>query len=587
MYCPVCAHRVGDASRCGRCGFEPPEDLRSYLRAACATDGAGLSSAESRVGLFLEDRYRVEAPLGRGGMGAVYRATDVRLERSVAVKFLAQKLRSDPEAHARFLREARALASLRHPNVVAIHTVGEVGETPYFVLELVQGRDLGELLREQTALDWTLVADVGRQVCAGLAHIHAHGYVHRDIKPNNLMLTPEGQVVILDFGVLRDLDGEKSETSIGIGTAAYMAPEQASDPKGVEPRSDLYALGATMFELVTGARPFSGANAVELMMQHRTAPVPSPRSRGAEVPPAFERIVVQALSKTPQERLADAKEMGAALAALVPSGAGPSSSWGASQRRARRRRGGVVAALMGGVALGGLSVGLVLRAPERTLGSAGGATVAPLASAQDVGQTAVDGGRQPESATGPAKALDVGPTAGERAKIVLSDSEREVKTKPMRAQGERPRSKAPRAPLEPLGGPLRLSTAAEEDGPNEPVKTAGADSPRVPDAGVASRVASASPPPVPVPARAEAATDDRPGTLQVTARYEGQATWAVVEIDGQIVARAGSHVRRSLSPGPHRIVARRAGYRTASAEVQVLPGVESKVFLELEKVGPP
>jgi serine/threonine-protein kinase len=360
MFCPACAYRLGGGERCVRCGLAVPPELRAVVGMRDAPTTGGEMAPDTRIGTLLEGRYRILSSLGHGGMGDVYRAVDIRLTRDVAVKFLSLRLCDDASATQRFLREAQALAKLHHPNVLMIHSAGEEDGTPYLVLQLVEGRDVGSVLRAAGKLDWRTAAEVGLQACAALAHIHARGFVHRDVKPSNIMLTPEGRALLLDFGVLRDLSSDSTQTSIGVGTAAYMAPEQASDPRGVEPRSDLYALGCTLYEMIAGARPFGAPTAVEMLLRHRNDPVPKLRGSVSDVPHELESILTRAMAKRPEDRFQNALEMASALSEILGSDAARTaltvlSSPGIAALGARGRRLRPLAWLTGGVALGALA----------------------------------------------------------------------------------------------------------------------------------------------------------------------------------------------------------------------------------------
>jgi eukaryotic-like serine/threonine-protein kinase len=206
-----------------------------------------------------DGRYVLGGQLGAGGMGIVRRARDRHLDRDVAVKLLADNLAADPEARERFLRESRAAARIGHPNVVAVHDVGEDLGRPYFVMELIEGPSLAEVLRERGPLDAQQVARIAEDALAGLAKAHASGLVHRDVKPGNLLLGPDGVVKVTDLGVV-GADDETGLTRTGfvVGTRSYLAPELRTGAPAT-PRSDLFALGATLVELLTGRTPPAGS----------------------------------------------------------------------------------------------------------------------------------------------------------------------------------------------------------------------------------------------------------------------------------------------------------------------------------------
>jgi eukaryotic-like serine/threonine-protein kinase len=230
-------------------------------------------------GRVLAGRYALGAPLGAGGMGQVYRARDRVLERTVAVKVLSPAATQDRELVARFGREARAAAALHHPNIVAVFDSGAHGDLQYLVMEYVDGQSLARLLRQEGMLEPRRAAEVGRQVCQALAAAHAAGLVHRDITTGNLLVDQEGLVKVADFGIAK-LAAATTMTGDGmlLGTAAYLSPEQAQG-RPVDGRSDLYALGCVLYELVTGAPPFAGDSSVAVAARQVTEQPIAPSDR--------------------------------------------------------------------------------------------------------------------------------------------------------------------------------------------------------------------------------------------------------------------------------------------------------------------
>ena len=249
--------------------------------------------------------YEILAELGRGVMAVVYKARDLRRQRLVAIKVSDPGLASDGEVVARFRQEQGLALRLAHPNLVAAYDAGQVEGVPYLVLEFVEGHDLAWIVQRRGPLPAAEACEVVRRAALGLEHLHKHGLVHRDVKPANLMLTPSGQVKVLDLGVARRLHvpaPEEQLTSHGqcLGTPDYMAPEQCLDSHAVDGRADIYALGCTLYELLTGQPPFAGPDhgSVYLKMKaHVEAPVPPIRGRRADVPERLAAALARMLAK--------------------------------------------------------------------------------------------------------------------------------------------------------------------------------------------------------------------------------------------------------------------------------------------------
>ena len=253
-------------------------------------------------------RYRVTEKLGSGGMADVYKAVDEVLGRTVAVKVLYPRYASEPNFVARFRQEAQAAANLSHPSIVNMYDWGREGETYYIVMEYVAGTDLKTLVTERGPLDPVKAAEYASQVCAALSVAHGYDIIHRDIKPHNLVLMPDGTVKVMDFGIARAGNTTMTQTGSVLGTAQYISPEQAQG-KPLGPASDLYSLGVTLYELVTGELPFEGDTPVATaLMQVNDQPVP-PRELRPSIPPALEAVILRAMRKNPAERYASAAEM--------------------------------------------------------------------------------------------------------------------------------------------------------------------------------------------------------------------------------------------------------------------------------------
>ena len=299
--------------------------------------------------------YRILARLGEGGMGVVYKALDLRLQRHVALKALPPGASSD-EQRRRFLQEARAASALNDPHIITIHDVLSEAGTEFLVMEFVEGRtlrqviDAGPIAIDQ-ALGWSA------EIAGALAIAHAAGIVHRDLKPANVMVTTRGLVKVLDFGIAKVAQGADEETAgaltrVGdvMGTAEYMSPEQARGA-AVDHRTDIFSLGAILFELVTGTRAFQGANTFALLHAILHDPVPAVSARRAEAPAAVDAIVRKALERDVASRYQTMDAMAADLRAAMSGAAVTASATTTATTESRRRRGAMWAAAAAIVAL--------------------------------------------------------------------------------------------------------------------------------------------------------------------------------------------------------------------------------------------
>jgi serine/threonine protein kinase, bacterial len=261
------------------------------------------------LGAVLDGRYRVDTLIATGGMSSVYRGLDLRLDRPVALKVMESRYAGDHQFLTRFQREARAVARLKDPGVVAVYDQGMDGQHPYLVMELVEGGTLRELLAERGPMPPHAVAAVLGPVLSGLAVAHAAGLVHRDVKPENVLISDDGAVKIADFGLVRAVAEAKiTSTSVILGTAAYLSPEQVSTGDA-DPRSDVYSVGVLAFELLTGVTPFTGDTALTVAYQRMDNDVPAPSSRIDGVPRQFDELVLRATARDPAQRYSDANDM--------------------------------------------------------------------------------------------------------------------------------------------------------------------------------------------------------------------------------------------------------------------------------------
>jgi beta-lactam-binding protein with PASTA domain/tRNA A-37 threonylcarbamoyl transferase component Bud32 len=277
-------------------------------------------AASDITGRKVLNRYKIEERLGGGGMSVVWKAYDLVLDRSVALKVLRPEMSDDDEFIARFRREAQSVASLSHPNIVNIYDVGEDGGLYFIIMELVDGRTLRDKLRAEGRLSVQEALRVAQQICQGLSHAHARRIIHRDIKPQNILFTKQGDVKVADFGIARALGGVSTTSrDVVVGSAPYISPEQAKNGT-VSDRSDLYSLGIVLYEMLAGKPPFIGDSPVAVALSHVQNEVPSLRETSPEVPQAVDNLVRKALAKNPSDRFASADEMLIAINALIAAG---------------------------------------------------------------------------------------------------------------------------------------------------------------------------------------------------------------------------------------------------------------------------
>jgi len=328
---------------------QPPEHRKAYLLRVCAepalrnevesliaahgdsattifgTTQSLIRSAPSLKPGALLGPYRIEGRIGAGGMGEVFRATDTRLYRTVAVKLLPPGRSSDPAHEQRLLKEARAASALNHPNIVSIHDISSHEGKDFLVMEYVEGRTLKELM-ETKAMLLGEVLEFAAQIASAMEAAHSAGIVHRDIKPTNIMVTANRQIKVLDFGLAKTTEAyfhQQTQTSIDItevgtivGTIAYMSPEQTRG-EAVDARSDIFSFGCVLYEIATGALPFTGPSSLAIMHEIATAVPPPPSNLRPELPAAFDQLVAKCMEKEPARRFARASELCQAIKSLT------------------------------------------------------------------------------------------------------------------------------------------------------------------------------------------------------------------------------------------------------------------------------
>jgi Protein kinase domain len=374
MSCPACGSTVPDAARfCPSCGgavdndatlTQGPEATPRKLGFAANDRIFSSSGYEARYvpGTILADRYRIVSPLGKGGMGEVYRAEDLKLGQTVALKFLPRSLAQTEHALERFKREVRLARQVSHPNVCRVFDIGEISdvgdggkktEHTFLTMEFVDGEDLASLMARIGRLPPGKAVEIARQMCAGLAAAHEHGIIHRDLKPANIMLDGRGRVRITDFG-LAGLAAEIEGADAIAGTPAYMSPEQFAGGE-LSPKSDLYSLGLVLYEIFTGKRPFDASSVEEMTrLREKSAPT-APSQYVKEMDPLVERVILRCLEKDPAKRPATALQVAAALpggdplAAALAAGETPSPEMVAASGETEGLQPAVAWALLAGV----------------------------------------------------------------------------------------------------------------------------------------------------------------------------------------------------------------------------------------------
>ncbi|MGD9099138.1 MAG: protein kinase, partial [Anaerolineae bacterium] len=271
------------------------------------------------------DRYEIVELIGEGGMATVYRARQPRLQRDVALKVMQPVLAADPTFRQRFEREAQTVANLRHPNILTVHDYGESDDGQlYLVVEYVRGGALRDALEQGMALERAV--EITAQVAEALDYAHGQGVVHRDVKPNNILLTRDGRPLLADFGLVKPIQSDRRLTATGVmlGTPDYMAPEQVQGEE-VDGRADIYALGVMLYEMLTGQHPYSGETPMSVALKHLSEPMPRPSKVNPSVSPMLDEIVAKATAKSPHERYQRAGDMARALREVLILGAAPGS----------------------------------------------------------------------------------------------------------------------------------------------------------------------------------------------------------------------------------------------------------------------
>jgi serine/threonine protein kinase/Tfp pilus assembly protein PilF len=313
MRCPSChAENPAEARFCGSCGTQVAGPGQSSTAVMPAPPLRELSPGETFAG-----RYQVIEDLGKGGMGRVYKAYDTEVREKLALKLLNPEIASDERTIERFRGELRLARTISHRNVCRMHDLGREGETYFITMEYVPGEDLKSLIHRIGALPVGKAVSIARQVCEGLEEAHRVGVVHRDLKPQNIMIDRDGNARIMDFGIARSVKGKGvTGGNVLIGTPEYMSPEQV-DGKEAGPRSDIYSLGIVLFEMLTGRMPFEGESVLSVAVKQKSEAPPDPRALNGQVPEGLARLVLRCLEKTPENRPASAAVLADGLAGIA------------------------------------------------------------------------------------------------------------------------------------------------------------------------------------------------------------------------------------------------------------------------------
>ena len=276
---------------------------------------------------LLNDRYQLQDTLGTGGMAVVYKAKDLMLERHVAVKVLREDFSKDPAFRERFRQEARAAANLSHPNIVTVHDFGLDQGHLFIVMEYMPGTDLKTLTKQKERFSVSEALELMIQACGGVGYAHRAGLVHCDVKPHNMLVTPEGRLKVTDFGIARALStiSPDERSDVVWGSPHYFSPEQASG-RPPSPSSDVYSLGIILYEMITGRLPFIASDSAELARMHREDKPVAPRYYNNSIPSALEEIILKVLSKEPSSRYRTADQMGRLLLGLYDTNTEPNQN---------------------------------------------------------------------------------------------------------------------------------------------------------------------------------------------------------------------------------------------------------------------
>ncbi|HLA77037.1 MAG TPA: protein kinase [Vicinamibacteria bacterium] len=560
MNCPSCqADNEASATACSRCGTGFGQALTSYV-----------ITVDLRPGTVFHSRYEILSPLGKGGMGTVYKAHDRTLDETVAIKVLRPDFAQDPRMADRFKSEIKLARKVRHKNVCTIHDYGEEQGLLFISMELVEGVDLKHILREKGAIPAEQAYDVGIQVAEGLQAVHDAGIVHRDLKTPNIMLDPQGVARLMDFGVAKRL-GEGTLTATGqiVGTPEYMSPEQAQGHP-VDYRSDIYALGIVLFEIFTGRVPFRGETPISTILKHLNEPPPLDGPAAARIPPRVKAVLQKALAKEPTQRYATSRELAEAL----------------RDARSPSRRQQPIATEV-------LEAPTVLapprrappkapapRRPQRLLWAAGGLAVVVLGLL--LGLPLVWEGWPWSARPSPSPDAEASPGPGGSVQPVTPDTVAPFRSPSVLIADSSGSSPAPAAAV-PATQPAAPPAAEVRAKAAPPPSPAAASSPRPsPRATPAPALALPAAPPNTVPASTAtpvAAPAELTGSLLVAVK-----PWAEVTVDGELKGSTPLNAI-SLLAGAHQVRIKHPGYEILERQVLIRAGQQERLVVDLTTHG--
>src|SRR5512136_495284 len=371
-FCPSCGVQVGAPSQMPTAAVPPqaaaaPPPFASPVGRLISSDSIPVGGFTP--GMILADRYRIIGLLGRGGMGEVYRADDLKLGQPVALKFLPKSLADDPVRRERLFAEVRIARQVSHPNICRVYDIGELEGRHFLTMEYIDGEDLASLLKRIGSLHGAKALDIAKQLCAGLAAAHDKGVLHRDLKPANVMLDGRGRVRITDFGLAVAAENEVPAGEVS-GTPAYMAPEQFAS-QGASVRSDIYALGLVLYELYTGRRAYDAGTLAELRTKKESTTPTAPSEIAREIDPIVERVILRCIERDPRQRPPSVAQVAAALpggdplAAAIAAGETPSPEMVAASGSTEGLRPWIAWSCLAFVILGIVAAALLARQATR------------------------------------------------------------------------------------------------------------------------------------------------------------------------------------------------------------------------------